>query len=84
MAIDTTLHADLIRALTSGLGEGSVLTQAEDIGGHLVEARGLYRGEALAVVRPRDRDEVAFAVQECARAGVSIAGKSKRPGNPLS
>jgi FAD/FMN-containing dehydrogenase len=80
MAIDTTLHADLIRALTSGLGEGSVLTQAEDIGGHLVEARGLYRGEALAVVRPRDRDEVAFAVQECARAGVSIVPQGGNTG----
>ncbi len=62
----------LIETLKARLGEAYVLTAAGDLDGHVTEARGLYRGEALAVARPKDRDEVAFVVQECAKAGVSV------------
>jgi len=62
----------LIDALKARLGDAYVLTAANDLEGHVTEARGLYRGEALAVARPKDRDEVAFVVQECAKAGVPV------------
>ena len=39
----------LIETLAARLGAASVLTEAGDMAGHLVEARGLYTGEALAV-----------------------------------
>lgn len=80
MTIQTTMGTDLIQALRAGLGEGAVLTQAEDMGGYLVESRGLYRGEALAVVRPRDRDEVALVVRECARTGIPIVPQGGNTG----
>jgi FAD/FMN-containing dehydrogenase len=80
MATQTTAGAALIETLAARLGPGSVLVEAGDIGGHLVEARGLYQGEALAVVRPRDRDEVAFVVRECARAGIPIVPQGGNTG----
>jgi hypothetical protein len=43
-----------IDSLASRIGRAHVLTEAADMAGHLVEERGLYRGTALAVVRPRD------------------------------
>lgn len=64
--------AALIDALKARLGEAYVLTAADDLEGHVTETRGLYRGEALALVRPRDRDEVAFVLRECAQAGVPV------------
>jgi FAD/FMN-containing dehydrogenase len=48
--------------------------------GYLVEERGLYRGTALAIVRPRDTAEVAFVVSECARAGVPVVAQSGNTG----
>jgi FAD/FMN-containing dehydrogenase len=80
MAIHTMANTALIEALTTRLGPGSVLTEPGDIGGHLVESRGLYRGEALAVVRPRDRDEVALVVGECARAGIAVVPQGGNTG----
>jgi len=62
----------LIDALKARLGDASVLTAASDLEGHVTESRGLYRGEALAVVRPKNRDEVALVLQECAKAGVPV------------
>ncbi|HZH11346.1 MAG TPA: FAD-binding oxidoreductase [Microvirga sp.] len=69
----------LIQTLTDRLGAAYVLT-AGDIDGHLTEARGLYRGEALAVVRPKDRDEVSFVLQECAKAGVPVVPQGGNTG----
>ncbi|MBL0404311.1 FAD-binding oxidoreductase [Microvirga aerilata] len=76
----TAQNTALVEALTARLGEGSVLTLGSDIEGYLVETRGLYRGEALAVVRPRDRDEVAVVLQECARAGVPVVPQGGNTG----
>ena len=70
----------LIDTLKVRLGEAYVLTSASDIDGYLTEARGLYRGEALAVVRPKDRDEVAFVLQECAKAGVPVVPQGGNTG----
>jgi FAD/FMN-containing dehydrogenase len=70
----------LIETLAARLGAAAVLTEAGDMAGHLVEARGLYTGEALAVVRPRDRDEVAFVLRECASAGVPVVPQGGNTG----
>jgi FAD/FMN-containing dehydrogenase len=80
MTAQTTLGSALIETLTARLGAASVLTAASDIDSHLVESRGLYRGEALAVVRPRDRDEVAFVLQECGKAGVPVVPQGGNTG----
>jgi FAD/FMN-containing dehydrogenase len=70
----------LIEILKARLGETYVLTAASDIDGYLTESRGLYRGEALAVVRPKDRDEVAFVLQECAKASVPVVPQGGNTG----
>lgn len=80
MDISPSVGAALVETLTQRLGSSCVLTAASDIEGFLVETRGLYRGSALAVVRPRDRDEVAFVVSECAKAGVSLVPQGGNTG----
>jgi FAD/FMN-containing dehydrogenase len=62
----------LIERLAERLGREYVLTDALDIAPHILEARGLYKGTTSAVVRPRDTQEVAFVMSECAREGVSV------------
>jgi FAD/FMN-containing dehydrogenase len=78
--VKTKAGMALIETLAARLGAASVLTEAGDMAGHLVEARGLYTGEALAVVRPRDRDEVAFVLRECASAGVPVVPQGGNTG----
>jgi FAD/FMN-containing dehydrogenase len=80
MATQATDGTTLIETLAARLGPASVLTASGDIASYLVEPRGLYKGEALAVVRPRDRDEVAFVVQECAKAGVPVVPQGGNTG----
>src|SRR5215204_1676774 len=78
-----TIHApppQFLDSLASRIGRAHVLTEPADMAGHLVEERGLYRGTALAVVRPRDTAEVAFVVSECARAGVPVVAQSGNTG----
>lgn len=72
MTAPGTTGTALIETLKARLGDAYVLTAASDLEGHVTETRGLYRGEAVAVARPGNRDEVAFVLQECARAGVPV------------
>ena len=62
----------LIDRLRERLGSDYVLTDAQDIAGHIVKSRGLYKGATNAVVRPKDTAEVSFVMGECAREGVSV------------
>ncbi|GJD49872.1 putative FAD-linked oxidoreductase [Methylobacterium crusticola] len=73
-------NKSLIDTLAARLGAAHVLTAPDDVAPHLAETRGLYRGEALAVVRPRDTAEVAFAVRECARARVPVVAQGGNTG----
>ncbi|MGY2051314.1 FAD-binding oxidoreductase [Methylobacterium sp. JK268] len=73
-------HAALLDALTGRLGAAHVLTAPEAMAPHLGETRGLYRGTALAVVRPADTEEVAFAVRACAEARVPVVAHGGNTG----
>jgi FAD/FMN-containing dehydrogenase len=75
-----TAHAQLIDILAARLGPRHVLTDPADMAGYLVESRHLYEGSALAVVRPADTEEVAFAVRECAKAGVAVVPQGGNTG----
>src|SRR3954468_7052723 len=70
----------LLDTLTARLGAAHVLTAASDMAGYLSEARTLYTGQALAVVRPRDTAEVAFVVEQCAKAGVPLVPQGGNTG----
>src|SRR5829696_9174418 len=80
MPIDTAPPSALIDALAGRLGPAHVMTSPIDLEGHLIEARGLYRGTAAALVRPRDVGEVAFVVRECASARVPIVPQGGNTG----
>lgn len=64
--------ASLLERIAARIGAGYVLTQPVDMEPHLIESRGLYRGSAAAVVRPKDAREVAFILGECAVEGVPV------------
>src|SRR3954470_8927091 len=72
--------AELLERLKERLGSGNVVTADEDLELHLIEERGLYRGHALAAVRPGDTAEVAFVVAECAAAGVPVVAQGGNTG----
>ncbi|MGP9819002.1 FAD-binding oxidoreductase [Salinarimonas sp. NSM] len=73
-------EAALVARLVERLGEASVVSTLADIEPHLVESRGLYRGHALAVVRPKDVHEVSFVLAQCAAAGVPVVPQGGNTG----
>ncbi|GLS62924.1 D-2-hydroxyacid dehydrogenase [Methylobacterium oxalidis] len=76
----TEAGAALLARLRERLSPRHVLTEDGDVAPHLAEARGLYRGRALAVLRPADTAEVAFAVGACAEAGVPVVAQGGNTG----
>ncbi|TVR07835.1 MAG: FAD-binding oxidoreductase [Salinarimonadaceae bacterium] len=64
--------AALLERIAARIGAGYVLTEPTDIEPHLIELRGLYRGAATAVVRPKNAQEVAFILEQCAADGVPV------------
>jgi FAD/FMN-containing dehydrogenase len=56
---------DVLTGLSEIVGAAHVVTDPDLIAGHLVEPRGLYRGRALALVRPASTQETARAVALC-------------------
>jgi FAD/FMN-containing dehydrogenase len=73
-------HEALLAALRARLGPRHVLTAPEDVAPYLDEQRRLFRGEALAVARPAETAEVAFAVRACAEAGVPVVAQGGNTG----
>jgi FAD/FMN-containing dehydrogenase len=65
---------ELLNALRAALGAAAVLTpDAQDpLDRYQQDWRKRYRGQALAIVRPANTDEVAQVVRLCAQHGVSI------------
>jgi FAD/FMN-containing dehydrogenase len=70
----------LLDELAAHLGSGQVLVEPSALAPHLVEERRLYRGSAIAVVRPRDTEEVAFVVAQCAKHGVPVVPQGGNTG----
>jgi len=70
----------LIATLTDLLGASHVLTEATDQQAYLVEERGLYHGQALAVLRPADTAQLAAAMTLCARAKVAMVPQGGNTG----
>ena len=66
--------------LSARLGSQHVIRDPAAMESYLVEERKLYRGNALAVVRPGSTEEVAFVVRECAKAGIAIVPQGGNTG----
>ena len=69
----------LVTGLRSELGPAGVLTGA-DAAPFLTGQRGLYTGEALAVIRPASVGETALVVKACASSGVAIVPQGGNTG----
>jgi FAD/FMN-containing dehydrogenase len=67
-------------ALKRIVGAGHVLTDAGVIAGALVEPRGLYRGRALALVRPGSTAEVAEILVYCNEAKIGVVAQGGNTG----
>jgi FAD/FMN-containing dehydrogenase len=67
-----TDHSAALSALAAAIGASQVLTSAADLEPHLVEGRGLYRGSAIALLRPASTEEVARCVSLARQYGLPI------------
>jgi D-lactate dehydrogenase (cytochrome) len=61
-----------IDALREILGSADLLTEPSDTAPYLVDWRKLYRGQAMAVVRPRNTEQVSRVIALASEAGISI------------
>lgn len=66
--------------LLQALGPDTVLTAADDIAPWLSDWRGLYRGNAQAVVRPRRTEDVAQCLALCQQEGVPVVPRGGNTG----
>ena len=66
--------------LRACLGDAALIVRPEDMAPHLVDWRGRYRGNAIAVVRPSDTAGVARVVELCARNAVPIVPQGGNTG----
>ena len=75
----TAAQLDLLNTLNQAIGAAHVLTEG-DLTAYEQDWRKRTRGQALAVVRHGNTDEVAAVVKACAQAGVSIVPQGGNTG----
>ena len=81
MTLPNNAATVLVEALRARLGPSHVLTAGSDIESALVETRGLYRGAGdRSRASRRTTEEVAFTVEQCARAGIAIVPQGGNTG----
>ena len=66
--------------LTEALGPDVVATSPDAVAPWLADWRGLYRGQAQAVVRPRTTEQVAQALALCQQAGAPVVPRGGNTG----
>jgi FAD/FMN-containing dehydrogenase len=71
---------DMLEGLAQIVGRAHVVTDPDLMAGNLVEPRGLYRGKALALVRPAATEEVARIVALCHRLSVPLTPQGGNTG----
>ncbi|MVW71459.1 MULTISPECIES: FAD-binding oxidoreductase [unclassified Bordetella] len=72
--------SDFSQRLIEALGPDTVFTAPDDIEPWLTDWRGLYKGQAQAVVRPRTTEEVAKCLALCQQAGVPVVPRGGNTG----
>ncbi|MBB4264906.1 FAD-binding oxidoreductase [Roseospira visakhapatnamensis] len=76
----TAVADPLIVRFAEIVGPAAVLTTPEDMAPHLEEPRGLFHGQARAVVRPATTDEAAAVVAACHEAGAPMVPQGGNTG----
>jgi FAD/FMN-containing dehydrogenase len=69
--------------LVDQLGPDAVITAADEIAPWLSDWRGIYIGNAQAVVRPSTTDEVAACIALCSEARVPVVPVFAGPRRPM-
>ena len=77
---ETVDRRALIADLAAAVGARHTHTDADILAPLLVDERGRYHGDALAVVWPADTAEVATVVRLCAAAGVAVVPQGGNTG----
>jgi FAD/FMN-containing dehydrogenase len=72
--------SDVLKALQACVGDAYVLTHDNDKAAYLQEWRGMYRGQALAVVKPANTQEVSHVVKLCAHHDIKIVPQGGNTG----
>mgnify|MGYP003842037041 CR=1 FL=1 len=72
--------ASVVDRIRSALGPQAVLTDAADLEPYVVDWRGVYRGDAAAVVRPANTAEVAAVMKICAESGTPVVPQGGNTG----
>jgi FAD/FMN-containing dehydrogenase len=75
-----SMTVTLLRDLTDIVGPAQVLADPSLRAGYERDWTGRWQGEALAVVRPADADEVVATVRACAAAGAAIVTQGGNSG----
>ncbi|SFN81737.1 FAD/FMN-containing dehydrogenase [Formivibrio citricus] len=75
------MTTSFLAALQALLDPAGILTDETALAGYCLDQRRRYRGQALAVARPRSCEEVAAVVRLCAEHGVPIVPQGGNTGN---
>ena len=70
----------LICALTAIVGAQGLLSEAAEMAPFLSDWRGIYVGQAAAVVRPANRDELSKVVALCAQQRIIVVPQGGNTG----
>ena len=79
-AAQTAVPRDVLERIKTIVGPRGWSSDADEMAPHLVEPRGLYRGEAPMLVRPATTEEVANVVRLCAESGTAIVPQGGNTG----
>ncbi len=71
---------DLVSRIAAALGPSAITTDVSDLDPHEREGRGLYRGKAMALAKPRNTEEVSTIVKLAQEAQVPIVAHSGNTG----
>jgi FAD/FMN-containing dehydrogenase len=71
-SVESQPSAELQQALITGLGDQLVLTDPADMARYCSDWHGDVQSSAVAVIRPRDTQDVSMAVKLCAALGLAI------------
>lgn len=73
-------NAAVLRELEAICGASAVIADAPGMAPYLEDWRGVYRGSAIAVVRPVNAEQTAASLQACAAAGVAVVPQGGNTG----
>ena len=74
------MSESFLQDLTARLDRGGLLVDRDAMSPFLTDWRGLFHGDALAVVRPKTTEEVSACVALCARHGVAVVPQGGNSG----